>query len=98
MLLPELTSVLREQVSLKFISPATARDALDKTLAMPIQTHLSLDQFSRSFDLAARFQHQKAYDMQFVAVAEAEGATIVTNDRGMRHAATQVGVPVRFLR
>ena len=98
MLLPEFTSVLREQVALKFISAGTARDALDKTLAMPIHTNLSLDQFFRGFELAARFQHQKAYDMQFVAVAEAEGATIVTNDRGMRHAATQAGVPVRLLR
>ena len=98
MLLPEFTSVLREQVALKLISAAAARIALDRILAMPIQTDFGLGQLSRSFDLAARFQHQKAYDMQFVVVAEAGSAKVVTNDRGMRHAAEAVGVPVRLLR
>jgi len=97
MLLPEYTSVLREQVHLRQVRDEVARRALDEVLAMPIRTIVNPEQFSRSFDLATQFQHQKAYDMQFLAVAEAEGATIVTSDRGMRHAAQAVGVPVRFL-
>jgi predicted nucleic acid-binding protein len=98
MLLPEYTSVLREQVSLKQIRDEVARQALQDILEMPIRTIVALGQFPRSFDLATQFQHQKAYDMQFVAVAEAESATIVTGDGGMRHAAEAIGVPVRFLR
>ena len=98
MLFPEYTSVLREQVHTRQVRVEVARRALDAVLAMPIRTILNPEQFSRSFDLATQFQHQKTYDMQFIAVAEAEGATIVTGDRGLRHAATQIGVPVRFLR
>jgi predicted nucleic acid-binding protein len=97
MLLPEYTSVLREQVYLKLISAEAARQALHDVLAMPIRTAVSVQQFPRSFDLATQFQSRKAYDMQFIAVAELESATIVTLDRGMRHAAAQIGVPVRFL-
>lgn len=98
MLLPEYTSVLREQVYLNQIRDEVARRAMEEVFAMPVRTIVALEQFSRSFDLATRFQHRKAYDTQFVAVAEAEGATIVTSDRGMRHAAEAAGVPVRFLR
>ena len=39
----------------------------------------------------------KAYDMQYLAVAELTQSTLVTRDRGLRHAAMQIGVPVRFL-
>ena len=96
LLLPECTSVLRRTVFTGNLSPQSGAEAL--ALALGIQWSLVTDerQFPRAFDLAATFQHKKAYDMQYLAVAEITGSTLVTRDRGMRHAANQNAVPVRF--
>ncbi len=51
----------------------------------------------RAFSLAEQFQHKKAYDSHYLAAAELHQADLVTRDRGLRHAAAQIGVPVRFL-
>jgi hypothetical protein len=40
----------------------------------------------------------KSYDMQYVAVAEIEGCTLVTLDGGPYQAAIEIGVPARLLR
>lgn len=70
---------------------------MQRVLALPLSLVVAPMQFERALDLAGRFQHKKAYDMQYLAVAEMTDSELVTMDRGMRHAATQLGVPVRFL-
>ena len=90
-------SNIREAAFLSEISPETAEFMLDQFLALNITGVHSPALSRRAFELAVRFQHRKAYDDHYLAAAEATGSTIVTRDRGLRHAATQIGVPVRFL-
>jgi predicted nucleic acid-binding protein len=75
-----------------------AEHAIDVLIALPMETVTALEQFNRANDLARRFQHRKAYDMQYLAVAEIARAELVTADRGLRHAADAIGVPARLLR
>ena len=93
LLLPECTSVLRRSVFMKRMTRPAASLALQKSLAMPFQLVTDVAQFTRAFDLANRFQHKKAYDMQHLAVAELTNSTLITRDRGLRHAATRSASP-----
>ena len=96
-LMGECTSVIRENVFYRRIRPEHGRELVGQLIEMDIEVNLSLEQFPRALDLAERFQRLKAYDMQYLAVAEIEGGELVTADRGMRYAAEAIGVPVRFL-
>ena len=96
-LLPECTSVIRAAVFMKAMTIDAGQAALNRALSVHWAVVAEMAQFNRAFELAARFQHKKAYDMQYLAVAELTNSTLITRDRGLRHAATQVGVPVRFL-
>jgi predicted nucleic acid-binding protein len=93
----ECTSVIREACFDDRISFPHSVELVEKLLALPVTLSGDPLQFSRAINLAARFQHKKAYDMQYLAVAELTASTLVTRDRGLRHAAAQVGVSVRFL-
>ena len=97
LLLPECTSVLRREVFYRRLLHEEALALLDRLITLPLVLINSAAQFERGLELSRRFQHKKAYDMQYLAVAELTGSNLVTMDRGMRHAATQIGVPVRFL-
>ena len=98
LLLAECTSVLRTEVFGKRLLHEEALTFIEQVLglALVIETHPRI--YPRALELARRFQHKKAYDMQYLALAETTGAELVTMDRGLRHAATQIGVRVRFLR
>ena len=97
-LLPECTTVLRTEVFFRRLRQEIAVQLLDRLLAFPFALIDSPDQFKRALVLARQFQHKKAYDMQYLAVAELTRSELVTMDRGLRHAAQQIGVPVTFLR
>ena len=97
LLLPECTSTLRTEVFERRISQDDADGMLERLLVLPLTAVQSAQQFSRALELAERFAHRHAYDMQYLAAAQLSDAEIVTMDRGLRHAATEIGVPVRFL-
>ena len=97
LLLPECTSVLRREVFYRRMSHVDALSLLNQLISLPLVLIDSAAQFERALDLSRRFQHKKAYDMQYLAVAELTDSNLVTMDRGLRHAANQTGVPVRFL-
>ena len=97
LLYPEVVSAIREAAFEGEISSATAEGMLDEFLGLNIVALHSPAISRRAYELAVRFQHKKAYDDHYVAAAEATGNILTTRDRGMRHAATQIGVPVRFL-
>jgi predicted nucleic acid-binding protein len=97
LLLPECTSVLRREVFFKRMEHYEAAQLLDKLIALPLVNIDAAVQNRRALDLSRQFQHKKAYDMQYLAVAEVTRSDLVTMDRGLRHAAMQIGVPVRFL-
>lgn len=95
---PECTSTIRREVHDRRLSSEDAREALEKLFSLPLQTFHSRDQFQRALDLAERFGHRRAYDMQYLAVAELTESELVTLDRGLQHAARETGVAVRLLR
>ena len=98
-LLPaECTSVIRRAAFSGRITSDEGRRLVQELVHLPLQVVGSAQQFVRAFELADRFQHKKAYDMQYLAVAEIERAVLITVDRGLRHAAREIGVPVTYLR
>ena len=97
LVLAECTTVIRREVFFRRIRHEQALNLMDRLLNVPLQFSSDPQTYRRALELARRFQHKKAYDMQYLALAETVGAELVTMDRGLRHAATQVGVPVRFL-
>jgi predicted nucleic acid-binding protein len=96
-LLPECTSVIRSAAFDRRVDQVEAREMLSRLTAFPLQLVAAHQQFMRALELAQRFQHRNAYDMQYLAVAELMDAELVTLDGGMRHAAEEAGVPVRLL-
>jgi predicted nucleic acid-binding protein len=98
LLIPECTSVIRENVSKGRITPQEAEGAVADLIALPITTRFEREQFSSAIALAQRFQKFKAYDMQYLATAFLIQAELVTIDGGLRQTATEFGHPVRFLR
>ena len=98
LLLPECTSVLRQRVGSGELTEAESADLLEDLLSLPIRIHESRDQFRVALTLAGRLKRPKAYDMQYLAVATIERAELVTLDRGLRQAATDIHHPVRLLR
>ena len=98
LLYPECTSVIREQVAVGEISREHAFRLIDQLLSLPIRISQLAAQFRRALELAERFQRKKAYDMQYLAVAELYGGELLTLDSGLFEAASQLGVPARLLR
>ena len=96
-LLPECASVIREQVFLTRTSSDSGQAALADALAFRIRVNTDRRQFTRAMELSALTGRRRAYDMQYLAVAETEGAELVTADRGLRQAAIEINHPVRFL-
>jgi len=97
LLYPEVVSNIREAAFEREISTDTATAMIDEFLGLNIVALHSQTISRRAYELAVRFQHKKAYDDHYVAAAEASRSIMITRDRGLRHAATQIGVPVRFL-
>ena len=97
LMLPECTSTLRSEVFAGRLGEGAATEFLSTLLSMPFQLVDSGEQFLGALRLASRFRHRNAYDMQYLAVAELSEAELVTLDRGLRHAADEIGIPVRFL-
>ena len=98
LLIPECTSVLRVKAYEGSITQPEALRGVAQMLALPLRISSDQRQFTRAVEMAARTRRRKAYDMQYVAVAELEQAEIVTIDGGVRQAALELGVPVRLLR
>jgi predicted nucleic acid-binding protein len=95
-LLPECTSVIRVEVFEARVTSAEGDRLIRQLVQLPLRLVDDPAQFSRAFELAGRFRHRKAYDMQYLAVAEIVGAELVTLDGGLRHAANTIGVTVHF--
>ena len=97
LLYPEVVSNIREAAFEREISTDTATAMIDEFLGLNIVALHSQTISRRAYELAVRFKHKKAYDDHYLAAAEASRSIMITRDRGLRHAATQIGVPVRFL-
>ncbi len=97
LLLAECTSLIRREIFDRRLEHDLGTRRLDILLNLPLRIVDSRVQYSRAIELARQFQHRRAYDMQHLAVAEMERAELATFDRGLRHAARELGVPVASL-
>jgi predicted nucleic acid-binding protein len=89
--------VIRRAVFDQHVTHEEARQAIQVLIEMPFEVVGALEQFLLANELARRFQHRNAYDMQYLAVAEIAGADLVTDDRDLGHAAEVIGVRARYL-
>jgi predicted nucleic acid-binding protein len=94
----ECTSVIHEQIEKGRVASDEVPQYIDRMLRIKIRVTDNRTQFTRAVELARQFGHAKAYDMQYLAAAIAEGVELVTIDGGMRQAAINIKHPVRFLR
>jgi predicted nucleic acid-binding protein len=98
LLRPECASVIHENVANHRISPQRGQNLVDRLIALPLDVDQDPGQFRRAIELAARFRLSKAYDTQYLAVAELTGAELLTIDGGMRQHAVELRLPHRLLR
>ena len=98
LLFPECTSVIRRHIYRGSLSPSEGEGNLLLLLGLNIVTTNAPAQFTLALPLAERMKIRKAYDLQYLAAAQAEDATLVTIDGGLRQAAINIKHPVRFLR
>jgi len=98
LLIPEVTSVIREKAYEQVISHEQATQMLDQVLSLSIQTCLLPGQFRLAMEIANQTNRYKAYDMQYVAVAVLERCEMVTLDGGVYQAAREQRIDARLLR
>lgn len=97
LLFAEVTSVLRRHVHLGIVLPQEAILALQELFGIPISVVQSPDVYLRALEFASRLGQARAYDAQYLAVAEIHGCTIVTMDRGLYQSARTLGLEARLL-
>lgn len=97
LLFSESTSVLRRYVHAGTLLHEEAAAALSDLLALPLATIHQPRVYLRALEFARLLGHAKAYDVQYVAVADVQRATLVTADSGMYHAALQMGISANLL-
>ena len=97
LLLAETTSVLRRHVHLGAIQHGEAIAALQDILALPIEILGPPRLYLMSLELAQRLGHARAYDVQYLAVAEYQGCPVVTLDQGLYESARTLGIAARLL-
>jgi predicted nucleic acid-binding protein len=97
LLFAEATSVLHKFVFDGALIEHEARTALQDLLALPIKIVTGDFIYLRAYDLASRFSQARAYDTQFIAVAEHGGARLITADRTMYKRSKSVGLLAELL-
>jgi predicted nucleic acid-binding protein len=97
LLYAEATSVLRRSVFQSNLLEVEAETALHDLLSLPIRIVGENAVYMRAFSLSSHFGQARAYDTQFLALAETEGATLFTADSVMHKHSLSIGVPARLL-
>lgn len=81
LLLAETTSGLRLWTHLGRITPTDGKAAFERFCQMDLHTVTYQDLHVRAWQLATEFRQPRAYDAQYLAVAEREGCEFWTTDR-----------------
>ena len=89
----EITSGLRRAISERLLSPDEAETALETLLDMDVETVLPTPALHhRAFQWAARLEQNKAYDGQYLALAEELGAAFWSADKRLVNRMRQLGI------
>jgi predicted nucleic acid-binding protein len=79
---PELTSAIRRWLYTGDIDDARARSALGRSLRLPVYLEDAGDALQlRAFDIATELNMPRAYDAQYIAIAEFHECALWTADR-----------------
>ncbi len=97
LLFAETTSVIRRHAHLRQISDGEASAAIGRLFRLSITAVHHPAVYLRALEMATQLGHGKAYDVQYMAVAEIEGAELVTCDRGMHVNGNSLGIRSRLL-
>ena len=97
LLFAEVTSVLRRHVHGGTLEQAQAVTALQGLLAMRITSIDRPEIYLRALDLAHQLGQARAYDVQYLAVAEIETCPVVTLDRGLYQSALRLGIAAQLI-
>ena len=97
LLFAETTSVLRRYVHLGGVLHEEAEAPLGSSLRLPISAVHGPEVYRRALDLARRLGHAKAYDVQYLAVAQIQDCPAVTVDRGLHESAHTLGIASRLI-
>ena len=83
----EVTSTIRRMAYQGALSPEEGRQALERAPAWPVTVREDSDDLQRqAYELATRFNRPRAYDAQYLALAEAEGCELWTGDERLINA------------
>ncbi len=97
LLLAETTAVLRRFVHTQAILHQDALAALSDLLDMPIRVVQRPAVYLNALELAQKLGQGRAYDVQYLAVAQMEDCPVVTLDRGLYESARTLGIATRLL-
>ena len=90
----EIAAILRKAVVARWLTTDVAVEAMGKTLALGIRCLTpTATLHEHALRWAHRLGHSKAYDAQYLAVAEQEGIEFWTADRRLVEGARQAGAP-----
>ncbi|HEU4759693.1 MAG TPA: type II toxin-antitoxin system VapC family toxin [Dehalococcoidia bacterium] len=92
LLFAEVTSVLRWHVHRQAITHDEAVIALRNLLSLPVRAVAEPSVYLRALEMARRLGHGRAYDVQYLAVAQMEDCPVLTLDRGMYEGARTLGI------
>ncbi len=92
LLFAEVTSVLRRHVYRQAITHAEAVIALRNLFSLPVRPVDEPSVYLRALEMAQRLGHARAYDVQYIAVAQMEDCPVLTLDRGLYEGARTLGV------
>ncbi len=88
----EVAAILRKAVVARWMTTEVAVEAMGQILALNVRCLApTADLHERALRWADRLGHSKAYNAQFLAIAEREGSELWTADRRLANGANQVG-------
>jgi predicted nucleic acid-binding protein len=76
----EITAVVRKAVYQQRITPEQGRVMLARLLVYPVEFHEDTDLLKEAYELAVRFNRPRAYETQYLALAERLGCEFWTAD------------------
>lgn len=88
----EITAILRKAVVAQWLTTDLAVEAIGKILALNVRCLTPTPKLhERALHWADRLGHSKAYDAQYLALAEQEAIELWTADRRLANGAQQAG-------
>ncbi len=96
LLFAEVTSVIRRQEHAGALLAEEADAALMGFLALAVSPVHAREVYLLALNFARRLGHARAYDVQYLAVAQLQDCPVATLDRGMYEGARSLGIAARF--